>query len=125
MTGVLVDTDVLVEYLRGDQRVAEYLESRDGGLTLSAVTVAELFVGARPGEEAELETFLEAFSVLPVTGRVAKRAGGFRREYGDSHGTGVADALIAATAAEASVPLATFNDRHFPMLERVDRPYER
>jgi len=125
VTAVLVDTDVLVEYLRGQEAAADYLETREGLLHVSAVTVAELFAGARSDEEGRLETFLEAFSVRSVTAGVAMRAGSFRREYGDSHGTGLADALIAATAAEASLPLATFNTRHFPMLERVDRPYER
>lgn len=125
MNGVLVDTDVLVRYLRGDRRVAEYLEEADRLLHVSAVTVAELFVGAREDEERKMTAFLEAFSVRPVTTPVAVRAGGYRRDYGDSHGTSLADALIAASAAEASLPLATFNVRHFPMLDRVERPFER
>jgi predicted nucleic acid-binding protein len=52
---------------------------------------------------------------------MARLGGLFRRDYGRSHGTGLADALIAATAEEAN---ARFNGRHFPMIE-AKVPYER
>ena len=48
----------------------------------------------------------------------------YRRDYGQSHGTGLADALIAATAEENGATLVTFNQRHFPMVE-IRVPYER
>ena len=47
----------------------------------------------------------------------------WRRQYGRSHGTGLADALIAASVAAAGGTLATLNRRHFPMLAEVLVPY--
>ncbi len=43
---------------------------------------------------------------------------------GPSHGTGLADALMAATAEASGADLVAFNRRHFPMVE-VTVPYER
>jgi predicted nucleic acid-binding protein len=40
-----------------------------------------------------------------------------------SHGTGLADALIAASAEAAGATLVTLNRRHFPMLAEVLVPY--
>lgn len=121
---ILVDTDVLVEYLRGRPRAADYLEALDAELHVSAITVAELFAGAREDEEGQLRRFLSSFAIRPVTERIAEIGGRHRSSWGPSHGTGLADALIAATASTAGCTLATFNDRHFPMLDAVEVPYQ-
>jgi predicted nucleic acid-binding protein len=49
--------------------------------------------------------------------------GSVKRDYGPSHGTGLADALIAATARDTESALVTLNERHFPMLSDVLVPY--
>jgi len=122
----LIDTDVLVEYLRGSPRAIRYLERLEGELLLSAITVAELFSGARgEGEETALEQFLQVFEVLPVGQDLARRGGLYRRDYGRTHGTGLADALIAASAEAAGAVLVTFNRRHYPMTSQVTVPYKR
>ena len=123
---LLLDTDVLIEYLRGREEAVEYLESLSSDLYLSAISVAELFAGARGDEEERsLTQFLLAFTVLPVTERVARLGGLYRRDFRPSHGTGLADALIAATAIENDANLVTFNRGHFPMVSRITVPYER
>ena len=122
---LLFDTDVLIEYLRGRQRAVEYLEGLADDMYISVVSIAELFAGVRDdGGEDYLKQFLLAFSALPVTGTVARLGGLYRRDYRHSHGTGLADALIAATAEENGATLVTFNQRHFPMVES-QVPYER
>jgi predicted nucleic acid-binding protein len=123
---LVVDTDVLVEYLRGRSEAGEWLESQEAGLMVSAITVAELFAGVKGERESQaLDRFLLALAVLPATEEIGRLAGRYRREYGQSHGTGLADALIAATAAVNGSSLATFNRRHFPMLPAVIVPYHR
>ncbi len=125
---LLLDTDMLIEYLRGRREAVRYLEELTSDLYLSVISVAELFAGVKGDEEEEeegsLKQFLLAFTVLPVTERVARRGGLYRRDFSPSHGTGLADALIAATAEENGARLVTFNRRHFPMVE-VTVPYER
>jgi predicted nucleic acid-binding protein len=120
---LLLDTDVLVEYLCGRPEAIEYLEGLGSDLFVS---VAELFSGVKGDqEERSLEQFLLAFTALPFTEGVARLGGLYRRDFRPSHGTGLADALIAATAEENGVNLVTFNRRHFPMVRKVAVPYGR
>src|SRR5437588_9015423 len=124
---LLVDTDVLVEYLRGKDAAAKWLESQEIDLVVSAITVAELFAGTHDEREARiLDQFLLAVKVLPANEEIGRLAGQYRRTYGPSHGTGLADALIAATAVVHRASLVTFNERHFrhfPMLTELIVPY--
>lgn len=71
---LLIDTDVLIEYLRGRSEAVEYLEGLTADLYLS---VAELFAGVKGDEEEKsLDQLLQAFVILPVTEKAA-RLGGF------------------------------------------------
>lgn len=123
---LLIDTDVVIDYLRELPEAVEYLEERTEVLLLSVVTVAELYAGVREGKERrKLQTFLGAFEILPLEASVAERGGLFRRDFGSTHSTGLADALIAATAEAAGAPLVTLNQKHFPMLRDVVVPYRK
>ncbi len=122
----LLDTDIIIEYLRGSVSAVKYVEGLTEDLLLSAVTVAELWSGVK-GEEEErtLDHFLLAFKIVPIDEAIAKRGGTLRRKYRPGHGTGLADALIAATAEQEEARLITFNVRHYPMLEDVYAPYQK
>jgi predicted nucleic acid-binding protein len=123
---LLLDTDVLIEYLRGSEQASEYLEDQKGPLLISTITVAELYAGARDESERDgLDQFILAFDLLPVTSEIAKLGGQYRQKFKPSHNTGLADALIAATAILHSATLVTFNAKHFPMLHRQTIPYVR
>lgn len=63
------------------------------------------------------------FRVYDMTSRIAERGGYFKRDCQPSHGTGLADALIAATADVQHARLVTLNVKHFPMLEDGMVPY--
>ncbi len=121
---LLIDTDVLIDYLRGQAEAIAYLEGLTELLLVSTITVAELYAGVREGAEREaLDTFLSAFEVVAVDEALARRGGLYRRDYGKSHGVGLADALIAATAELWGATLVTLNQKHFPMLASVAVPY--
>jgi predicted nucleic acid-binding protein len=121
---LLIDTDVIIDYLRGRPEAVEYLEGCQEAMVVSAITVAELFAGVREGKErVALSAFLTAFETISVDAGIAERGGLYRRDYGKSHGTGLADALIAATAEHVQAPLITLNRKHFPMLSNVQVPY--
>ena len=116
----LIDTDVLIEYLRGSEPAAKLLEGLEGDLQISAISVAEIFSGARgPEELAALDQFMLAFEVIPVDEQLARQGGVLRQEYHPSHGTGLADALIAGSAMASGAELLTFNRRHYPMVKNV------
>jgi predicted nucleic acid-binding protein len=122
---LLLDTDVLIDYLRGVPEAVTYLESRKEVLLISAVTVGELYAGVREGRERKaLDAFMQAFEIVVLDASLAERGGLLRRDYGKSHGTGLADALIAASAERQEAVLVTLNRKQFPMLREVLVPYE-
>ena len=127
MSGVLViDTDVLIDYLRDQPQAVAFLEGCDQVLSASVITVAELYAGVRDGEERHrLDSFVEAFDLIPLDGKAAVVAGLWRRQYRRSHGTGLADALIAASADGVGGTLVTLIRRHFPMLANLLIPYRK
>jgi predicted nucleic acid-binding protein len=126
MKKMLFDTDVLIEYLRGEDEAQAYIDNISDAVYMSSITMAELYAGVRKGEELKkLEIFIETFEVTNLNKSIAKIGGLYRNQYKPSHGMGLADALIAATAKEIDAQLITFNTKHFPMLTDVIRPYER
>ena len=94
---MLIDSDVLIDYLRGHPAAATWLEDTPGTFLVSVISVAELYAGVRDGSErAALERFLTSFHVIDLDETVAQHGGLIRRDYRKSHGIGLADALIAA-----------------------------
>jgi predicted nucleic acid-binding protein len=123
----LVDTDVLIDVQRGFGAAADWFAT-DRDVGVPGFVVMELVQDARNADEvqkalalvdgldivwpsqAECQTALEQFSRFHL-----------------SHGLGLLDALIAATAVGHGGVLNTFNERHyriFPGLTIV-RPYGR
>ena len=100
---ILVDTDVFIDHLRG----AVEVKAGRHRLYYSVITRAELFAGATgTGLAAQV---LAPFTEIPVDRPIAERAGRIRRESG----LRMPDALIAATALERRLGLATRNRKHF------------
>jgi len=123
---LLLDTDVLIDFLRGQPQAVQLLEDTDCEFHVSAVSVAELYVGVRDGQEREvLDQLVGVLRTIEISTEIAQQAGLWRREYGKSHGTGILDALIAACADALQIPLATLNVKHFPMLPHVSAPYRK
>ena len=121
---VLVDTDVLVDYLRGYSDAVAYVKAQAEQIILSCIVAAELYAGVRDDEELDrLDEFLTLFPVLPVTAEVARSAGLYNRDYSNSHSVGLADAIIAATAEAQEAELKTLNIKHYPMLKGLKPPY--
>ncbi|MPZ71301.1 MAG: PIN domain-containing protein [Actinobacteria bacterium] len=100
---VLVDTDVFVDHLRG----AHHLAPKRHRVHYSVITRAELFAGNTATNL--VSTLLAPFREVPVDREVAERAGRIRRETGIR----LPDALIAATAIERKLGLATRNRGDF------------
>lgn len=108
MADLLVDTDVLIDHLRGTRELRRPART---SMACSVITRSELLAGPAHQESA-VRRLLSSMSELPVSAEVADAAGLIRRE------TGIAtpDALIAATALAAGLTLLTRNRRDF---ERV------
>lgn len=103
MADLLVDTDIFIDHLRG----ARELRPGKHRLHHSVISRAELFAGTSATNV--VMQLLAPFRELPVDRAVAERAGRIRRESG----TRLPDALIAATALEHQLSLATRNRSDF------------
>ena len=123
---VLIDTDILIDYLRGISDAVAFVEGNSAEAHISAINIAELYQGVRPGvEQVKLAKTLSSLICLPITSEKAELAGLFSRDFRPSHGCGLADCLVAATAYLHNLTLATLNLKHFPMLQDVVVPYQK
>jgi predicted nucleic acid-binding protein len=122
----LLDSDILIEYLRGQEQAVKFIEGLAGDLLISTMTVAELFSGVRDENEIQVVSrFLSPLIAISVDFDIARLGGAYRRLYRQSHGVGLNDAIIAATAELNRAILVSFNKRHFPMITDLLVPYER
>lgn len=117
----LLDTDTLIEVLRGNARAQRSL----GALPVSAVvyvssiTAAELYHGAARSTQPnagmqQVRLLLSGLQVIPVDEAVAEQFGTLKAEL-QATGQVVADfdLLIAATALVHTLQVVTHNTRHF------------
>lgn len=122
----LIDTDVLVDFFRGYSKAVAYVNTNSSHIALSSIVVAELYAGVKgKAELSALENFVSLFRVIPVTSEIAKTGGLYKRDFGKSHGVGLADAIIAATCAIERVELKTLNIKHYPMLKGLKPAYKK
>ncbi len=93
---------------------------------LSSIAVAELYAGVKGDSESNaLRNFVSLFRVIPVNLEIARIGGLYKRDYGKSHGVGLADAIIAATCEVEKAELKTLNIKHYPMLKEIKPAYKK
>lgn len=109
---VLLDTNVVLYLLRGDEQLVELLQGANA--YVSVVTRIELFSQAKLGQENEklIEAFLEQCTLVQLDPTVQDITIGIRKR----HGLKVPDAMIAATAVYLNVQLITA-DKQFSRLK--------
>jgi len=123
-----LDSDVLIDHLRGYRAYAGYIARYERGELkgyVSVITVAELFAAKRTREIEErrrVERLLSLFTVVPVNVSIATLAGELRRDYG----LNLPDAIVAATALDLGLVLVTRNIRHYQRVPnlRLEVPYK-
>ena len=117
----LVDTNILIDHLRGTPKATTFLrQARSAGtLWLSAITVAEVYAGRgtrQTKDAAKLNRLLNLFRIAYVDRSVARLGGEITRDCG----TALPDALIAATAIRKGLVLATRNASHFANIPNLN-----
>ena len=115
---LLVDSDVLIEVLRGSSVVSDQLKTfhlSGHVLSYSPVTRAELRYGLRPGEETRVAGLLDRLVCIEIDGEIGEKAGEYLAKYRESHGVQLGDALIAASVFRSRSALVTLNRKHYPM----------
>lgn len=116
MKKTVLDTDVLIDFLRGGKKAQEFLLSanKESVIYCSAITVAEIHAGMRESEREKTTDLIDSLNIVDVTREVAEKAGAYRRDK-KRQSIELDDCLIAATAFIKGASLATRNVKHYPM----------
>ncbi len=118
----LIDTDILIWYLRGNQNAYKLIHSI-GLFAISSITYMELVQGMR--DKSELRSLKRAFKqwgvkVIFLDEEISARALFYVEEYFLSHSMQLADAHIASTATTRGMTLFTANDKHYKIVKELD-----
>ena len=118
----LVDTDVLIWYLRGNEKAYKLIHSLNG-FCISSITYMELIQGMINKQELNiLKNTLRSWDVklLYVNEEISSKALFYMQEYFLSHSMQLADSLIGATSTEYGVTLITANDKHYKVIKGLE-----
>ncbi len=117
----LCDTCILIDYLRGKEEAKKRLSAdKDKGLGMSAITHMELMVGARNKKEvATIKKAFADFEIIELSEAISVKGRNLIEKFTKRHGLLIPDALIAATALEIGVPLATLNISDFRFIPNL------
>ncbi len=119
---ILVDTDVLIWYLRGNSEAYTLIHSLPH-ICISSVTYMELVQGMRNKDELRtLQQTLKQWNIktIYVNEEISAKALFFVEEYFLSHSMQLADALIGATATMYGMTLITANDKHYKIIKELE-----
>jgi predicted nucleic acid-binding protein len=118
---MVIDTDVLIWYLRGNENAFKLIEYIDN-FSISVVTYMELVQGMR--NKKELNSFRQALhgwnaKILYISEEISAKAMFAVEQHFLSHSMQLADALIGATAINYGLPLVTANDKHYRIMKGI------
>lgn len=119
---MIIDTDVLIWYLRGNEKaVSAVVDSLP--FSVSIVTYMELLQGMR--DKQEMDAMKKAFKemgvrIIPISETISNRAANLVEKYSLSHSMEMADALIASTCVDCDEILFTANDKHYRMIDGLE-----
>lgn len=115
---LVLDTTVLIDTLRGcpvADRVRSLAET-ESPPWVCAVTIEEIWRGARPSEEDEILRLMTGLRIAPLGAAEGRRAGIWRRDFAARGVTlSQSDCLIAAAALGVEAAIATGDPGGFPM----------
>ncbi|KKM12458.1 hypothetical protein SY88_03380 [Clostridiales bacterium PH28_bin88] len=109
----LIDSDVIIWYLRGRRKTVELIDHllEDGILACSALSIFEVMRGARPEEMEDTEGFLKTLEMFAITEEVPYLAAALAKRYSMA----LVDAHIAASCILNDVVLVTYNLKHYKL----------
>jgi predicted nucleic acid-binding protein len=111
---VLVDSDILIDYLRGKKESKELIIYllENSKCYLTPINIAEIYSGkdlSDPQKEFIIDNFLKNFNLILLDKEISKTAGSLRRKYN----LPLADAFIGAVSLIYNLILITRNIKDF------------
>jgi predicted nucleic acid-binding protein len=117
----LLDTCILIDYLRGNDSIYDLLVNNDQiNLAMSTITMMELVIGALNKREVQyIQKAFNEITVINITTEISILAQSLLIQYSKSHNLRINDALIAATAIETEKQLITYNITDFQFIPNI------
>jgi len=116
------DTDVLIWALRGDPRAAALIDAAQQP-GISVMVYMELVQGAKDKRDLKLiRAFVTdlGFRILPLTDAIGQQSSELMELHALKTALSPADAIIAATALQAKMPLCTGNTKHYRAIAELE-----
>jgi predicted nucleic acid-binding protein len=123
---ILVDSDILVDFLLGRQPAADFLNRHRGETAISAITAFEILEGSRNKNDlTKHRRFIRAFHRIDIDIDITRKAFELFDRYFLSDNLRTTDALISATAVVKGLDFYSRNERHFKNIAELKwrRPY--
>ena len=117
MPKFLIDSDIIIWYLRGRKDVIALLEElqKSGVPACSPISIVEIQLGVIKGEEEKTSKFLNSLEVYPMGREIANLAGEYIRKQKKKGITlEIPDAIVGATCILNNLTLVTLNKKHYP-----------
>jgi len=116
MKNYLIDTNVIIDYLRQNAKISLWFNQLKRP-QISVITAAELYQGVRNKTQLRaIRSLIDHFMVLPIDPNTSFLAISLLEKYFLSQNLLILDALIAATAIENDLFLVTDNSKHFKFI---------
>lgn len=117
---LLVDTDIIIDYLKGVKPAKALFKSEDSDIYCSILSKKELLskAGLSESERKRVKDLLAGLKVLKIDSDINKKYMLLLNKYGERQSS-IADYVIAATAWAKNLPLLTRNQKHFKWIREI------
>jgi len=122
---ILVDTTILIDFLRKQKKEKSRLwklREEYQNLTISAISVFELFAGATDDQKIEdVRKLLKWFDILDFDEKIAEESGEvFKKMKRNNKLIEYRDLFIGTTAVFYDLKIATLNVKHFEHIPNLE-----
>jgi len=123
-TIICLDTSVLIDYYRKKDKSKSLffrLTEKYSVFTVSAVTEYELYLGNSQEQNVFWDDFFSQITVLPFDTKAVKQAVAIYKQLKQQNKLiDIPDIMIAGTAVQNNISLATLNRKHFERINGLE-----
>lgn len=121
---ICLDTSILIEYFRKSKKENSFLyelSKKHNHFSVSVITEFEIYSGSNEVQRDFWIRFFEQVEVLPFESETSILASSIFQDLKQKNKLiEMPDLLIAATALQHHIPLATLNVRHFERVKNLE-----
>jgi predicted nucleic acid-binding protein len=117
---LLVDTDVIIDCLRGLKQAKDLFRSNEIDIHCSILSKKELLskAGLSDNERKRIIKLMNNIKVFKIDDDIIEKYSLLANKYGEKNPS-IADYMIAATAWSKNLPLLTRNIKHFKQINEI------